>query len=107
MTYTEFALAQQRIEARRRLRDAQTQARQALQSPPSSSSHDLLNKLPIPIENLRRLGSGTWSMIKGREGTRPAFRVGQLDAELLDEELLDLLKGQVGEALRYFDVCLV
>ena len=46
-------------------------------------------------------------MIKGREGTRPTFRVGQLDAEQLDEELLDLLKGQVGEALKYFDVGLV
>jgi hypothetical protein len=34
-------------------------------------------------------------LIKGRDGTRPAFRVGQVDAELLDEELLGLLKGQV------------
>jgi peroxin-2 len=25
-----------------------------------------------------------------------------VDAELLDEELLELLKGQVGEALKYF-----
>ncbi|WES02037.1 hypothetical protein PX690_21455 [Bacillus velezensis] len=44
----------------------------------------------------------TWDTISGREGTRPAFRVGQVDAELLDEELLDLLKGQVGEGLKYF-----
>ena len=45
-----------------------------------------------------------WNSIKGREGTRPAFRVGQVDAELLDEELLGLLKGQVGDALKYFGV---
>jgi peroxin-2 len=43
-----------------------------------------------------------WDTIKGREGTKPAFRVGQVDAELLDEELLELLKGQVGEALKYY-----
>ncbi|CAK7568728.1 MAG: peroxisome assembly protein (Peroxin-2) [Sporothrix epigloea] len=33
--------------------------------------------------------------------TRPAFRVTQVDAELLDEELLDLLRGQVTDALQY------
>lgn len=32
---------------------------------------------------------------------RPAFRVSQVDAELLDEELLELLRGQVADALRY------
>jgi peroxin-2 len=30
--------------------------------------------------------------------------VGQVDAELLDEELLELLKGQVGEGLKYLGV---
>ena len=30
--------------------------------------------------------------------------MGQVDAELLDEELLDLLKGQVGEGLKYLGV---
>lgn len=48
-----------------------------------------------------------WDTIKGREGTRPAYRVGQVDAELLDEELLELLKGQVGEGLKYFGVRLI
>ncbi|KAI5813671.1 Pex12 amino terminal region-domain-containing protein [Pyronema omphalodes] len=33
---------------------------------------------------------------------RPAFRVGQLDTELLDEELLELLKGQLWGGLKYF-----
>ena len=45
-----------------------------------------------------------WDAINGREGTRPAYRVGQVDAELLDEELHELLKGQVGEGLKYFGV---
>lgn len=43
-----------------------------------------------------------WSIIQSREGTRPVFRVGQVDAEQLDEELLQLLKGQAGEALKYY-----
>ena len=38
-------------------------------------------------------------------GSRPAFRVGQLDTELLDEELLELLKGQLWGGLKYFRVC--
>ncbi len=43
-----------------------------------------------------------WESINGRKGTNPSFRVGQVDAELLDEELLGLLKGQVGDASKYF-----
>ncbi|KAF2644400.1 hypothetical protein P280DRAFT_391228 [Massarina eburnea CBS 473.64] len=43
-----------------------------------------------------------WDRVKGREGSRPEFRVGQVDAEQLDEELLDLLKGQAAEGLKYF-----
>ncbi|CAK7234161.1 peroxisome assembly protein (Peroxin-2) [Sporothrix bragantina] len=35
------------------------------------------------------------------DGSRPAFRVSQVDAELLDEELLELLRGQVADALQY------
>ncbi|KAI5851720.1 Pex12 amino terminal region-domain-containing protein [Morchella snyderi] len=37
-----------------------------------------------------------------KTGARPAFRVGQLDTELLDEELLELLKGQLWNGLKYF-----
>jgi len=43
-----------------------------------------------------------WDSLSDPTGSQPSFRVGQLDAELLDEELLDLLKGQVGDALKYF-----
>jgi peroxin-2 len=41
----------------------------------------------------------------GTDGVRPAFRVGQLDTELLDEELLELMKGQLWNGLKYFTVC--
>ena len=44
----------------------------------------------------------TWTTLLSREGTRPSTRVGQVDAELLDEDLIQLLKGQVGEALKYY-----
>ena len=100
MTSADFALAQQRLEARRRLREAEAQARleQQRSSPPSSAS----SRLPFPFSRIQRAGLQTWDGIRGREGTRPAFRVGQVDAELLDEELQDLLKAQVGEALKYF-----
>ena len=36
--------------------------------------------------------------------SRPAFRVGQLDTELLDQELLEFLKGQLWGGLKYFSV---
>lgn len=103
MTSADFSLAQQRVLARRRLRDAEAQARAAEQQ--RSYTLATVNRLPFPFRGVGRAGLQGWSSIKGREGTRPAFRVGQVDAELLDEELLDLLKAQVGEALKYFGVC--
>jgi peroxin-2 len=72
MPAADFAAAQQRIAARRALRSKQHE--------PSSP----------------------WRMLAGRSGTRPAFRVGQVDAELLDAELIDLLRSQVGDALKFF-----
>ncbi|KAI7224128.1 hypothetical protein KC352_g16039, partial [Hortaea werneckii] len=54
---------------------------------------------------LRVLAHQTWNLwddISNPYGTRPAFRVGQVDAELLDEELLELLKNQAGEGLKLF-----
>ena len=102
MTSIDFAAAQQRVEARHRLLASQTQAR--LQSQRSLQASNAVNRLPFPLNRLGRRGIETWNVIKGREGTKPAFRVGQVDAELLDEELLELFKGQVGEALKYFGV---
>ncbi|KAL1596657.1 peroxisome assembly protein (Peroxin-2) [Paraconiothyrium brasiliense] len=86
MPSADFAAAQERIAARRA---------------------QLARKLPSHAPASTRLPFSTsiisiWDSIKGREGTHPAFRVGQVDAELLDEELLGLLKGQVGEGLKYF-----
>ncbi|KAI9712987.1 MAG: peroxisome assembly protein (Peroxin-2) [Candelaria pacifica] len=100
MTSTDFALAQQRITARRQLRAAEAKARQEQQQ--RSHASTAFDRLPFPFSRLGRTSIGNWDTIKGREGTRPAFRVGQVDAELLDEELLELLKGQVGEALKYY-----
>ncbi|MCJ1245871.1 peroxisome assembly protein (Peroxin-2) [Trapelia coarctata] len=100
MTSTDFAAAQQRVLARRQLLEAERQTRLDSQSREQASS--ILSRLPFPLRGLAQNGVEKWDAVKGREGTRPAFRVGQVDAELLDEELLDLLKGQVGEALKFF-----
>lgn len=101
MTSTNFALAQQRVAERRATRERESQARIAAQREASRASEQL-DGLSYPLSRLRTAGVTTWESISGREGTRPAFRVGQVDAELLDEELLELLKGQVGEGLKYF-----
>lgn len=101
MASADFALAQERIAARRRAREAEATAQLAAQQE-NSEARQWLARLPYPLVGLGRAGITTWDNIRGREGTRPAFRVGQVDAELLDEELLELLRGQVGEALKYF-----
>lgn len=105
MSSTNFAAAQERVLERRRLREAEARARLADQQRTSPVNSAAVQRLPYPLSRLTGSGWALWSSIKGRDGTRPAFRVGQVDAELLDEELLDLLKGQVGEALKYFGVC--
>lgn len=97
MTNSSFAQAQQRVAARRQAREAQAIAAAAAQRE-SSRVHAQLQRLPFPLSRL----SSAWSAVSSVEGTRPAFRVGQVDAELLDEELLDLLGGQVRDALKYF-----
>ncbi|EEH11060.1 peroxin 2 [Histoplasma capsulatum G186AR] len=99
MTPTDFAAAQERILERRRLREAE--ARSQI-SEPVARLPAAIGKLPYPLSRASDAGILLWDTIKGREGTGPAFRVGQVDAELLDEELLALLKGQVGEGLKYF-----
>ena len=100
MSHASFAAAQERVNARHaarnQARQAQLQARQAfIQDSPFS-------RLPYPLNQVASPLSSLWLTLVSREGTRPAFRVGQVDAELLDEELLELLKGQVGEALKYY-----
>lgn len=102
MTSVDFAAAQQRSEERRKHR--LTEARTRLESQRSTRALDALDRLPSSLRGLGQRGVNAWDTIKGREGTKPAFRVGQVDAELLDEELLELLRGQVGEGLKYFGV---
>ena len=96
MTSSSFALAQERLHTRRQAREIAAQASR----PPNPSS----DRLPFPLRFLGHASLSTWERIKGREGTGPAFRVGQVDAELLDEELLEMLRGQAGEGLKYFGV---
>ncbi|KAJ5084636.1 hypothetical protein NUU61_009215 [Penicillium alfredii] len=102
MSSTNFAAAQERVLERRRLREAEASARLAAQQRASPINSATVQRLPYPINRLPSSGWRLWNSIRGREGTRPAFRVGQVDAELLDEELLGLMKGQVGDALKYF-----
>ncbi|KAH8899254.1 hypothetical protein GQ53DRAFT_741370 [Thozetella sp. PMI_491] len=101
MSDSSFAEAQRRLQERRQAREATAQAQLAAQQ----SARQLRARIAetqSPL--LRRLGASTlslWDTLTSREGTRPAFRVGQVDAELLDEELVELLRGQVHDAVRY------
>ncbi|KAF3762158.1 hypothetical protein M406DRAFT_228222, partial [Cryphonectria parasitica EP155] len=96
-----FAQAQARLAERRAAREAQSRARVAADQSASRLRSQLAsNRSPL----LRAFGGralSLWDSLSSREGTRPAFRVGQVDAELLDEELLTLLQEQVGDALKY------
>ncbi|KKF95783.1 Peroxisomal biogenesis factor 2 [Ceratocystis platani] len=66
-----------------------------------SALRQRLTALPGPLSRL----TGLYDVLTGSPmpgaTSRPNFRVGQVDAELLDNELVDLLRGQVGEALKY------
>lgn len=102
-TSTNFAQAQARLAARRQAREAEARAAAAAAQQSASQLRARVAATQSPL--LRRLGGSTlslWDAVSSREGTRPVFRVGQVDAELLDEELVGLLKGQVGEAVKYF-----
>ena len=103
MATSDFSAAQQRVLARRQRREA---AARTTLNRDSQVAASRLRRLPSPVAALGQRGVETWHRISGREGTGPAFRVGQVDAELLDEELLSLLKDQVGEGLKLLGVCL-
>ncbi|KAI1907322.1 peroxisome assembly protein (Peroxin-2) [Ophidiomyces ophidiicola] len=98
MTSANFAAAQARVLERHQQRETEAQNNRLR---PSSRLPPALRDLPYPLGRLSGSSLALWDTVKGREGTRPAFRVGQVDSELLDEELLGLLKGQVGEGLKY------
>lgn len=102
MSSPTFAEAQARLAERRATRESQARARLAAEQSAASQLRARLSSHSSPL--LRGLGGSAlslWDTISSREGTRPAFRVGQVDAELLDEELVGLLREQVGEALKY------
>ena len=102
MTSLGFAEAQQRVLARQHQRAAERHALHETRRQEIASSR--LTRLPFPLGRLGGQSLALWDQIKGREGTRPAFRVGQLDAELLDEQLLELLQEQAREGLKYLGV---
>lgn len=96
-----FAQAQARLAARRQQRETEARAR-AAEAQSASRLRTQIAASSSPL--LRGFGSSTlafWDAATSREGTKPSFRVGQVDAELLDEELLAQLRTQVGEGLRY------
>lgn len=96
MTSNSFSDAVRRLADRREARERE--CRRAAAEASTSHARERLQRCFFPLNQL----PAAWDNVSGSEGTRPAFRVGQVDAELLDSELLDLLKGQAGEALKYF-----
>ena len=96
MSSSSFAAAQERILARQTAR--QQEARALHQQVAIPASQPPLTRL---TQSVRPRLSSFWGTLLDSEGTRPTFRVGQVDAELLDEELLGLLKTQVGDGLKY------
>lgn len=93
----DFAAAQQRIHARRAASAAEVRS--------AALRHETEHlrrfaRLPPPLRSLALETSRAWHAVRSPFGTGPAFRVGQVDAELLDEELLDLLCKQAAEGLR-------
>ncbi|KAI1334412.1 Pex12 amino terminal region-domain-containing protein [Xylariaceae sp. FL0016] len=100
MTSSSFAQAQQRLAARRQACEREARA-QLIAHREASRAWSKVSRLPFPFNRLGATSLSTWELISSREGTRPAFRVGQVDAELLDEDLVGQLRDQVGEALKY------
>lgn len=96
---TDFAAAQERILARRAASEAASSSAAALLT---HSRSERFLALPPSLRVLAHQSLRAWDVIKSPYGTRPAFRVGQVDAELLDEELLNLLKKQAGEGLKLY-----
>jgi peroxin-2 len=100
MSSGSFAAAQQRVLERQAARQREAEAYRA--SLIAEAQQTPFARLPRPLNRAAPQLTSFWSTLVSSEGTKPAFRVGQVDAELLDEELLSLLRGQVGEGLKYF-----
>lgn len=99
MSPADFAAAQSRILARRATSADLSQA-----PPPAPTLPPALLRLPPALRTVAASSLSTYNTLAHRASHAPTpyFRVGQVDAELLDEELLSLLKGQVSEALKYY-----
>lgn len=96
----DFAAAQKRILQRRAAREEALVAVHLQQRDARTAS---LVRLPPSIRNFVIESLRLWDeRVVSPYGTSPAFRVGQVDAELLDEALLDLLKKQAGEGLKLY-----
>lgn len=95
----DFAAAQKRILERRAAREEALQTANALQRDQRIAE---LTRLPPSLRTYAYEVLQLWDVVKSPYGTSPAFRVGQVDAELLDEALLGLLKKQAGEGLKLF-----
>lgn len=100
MSTGSFAAAQERILVRQAARRTENEELRRIQDVAASALP--LARLPFPLNQTAGPLYSFWNTLFISEGTKPAFRVGQVDAELLDEELLNLLQGQVGEAIKYF-----
>ena len=99
MTNADLVNARKRVEARRA---------QRIQNQNGSHLDDTSARRNLsPIERVRNSVTGVWNVLRGYEGPKPASRVRQVDTELLDQELLGLLQGQVGEALKFYQVSVV
>ncbi|KKA28789.1 hypothetical protein TD95_002825 [Thielaviopsis punctulata] len=97
-----FLEAQQRIVARRSAREANHIA-QISSARDANSIRRHLTQLPGPLSRLTTLYDAlTFSSMSPSDSSRLQFRIGQVDAELLDTELVELLRGQVNEGLKYF-----
>ena len=101
MSSGSFAAAQQRIQARQEAR--RQEARTAQQAQQTLARESVFGRLPFPLNRSAGPLTSLWTTLLDSEGTQPAVRVGQVDAELLDEELLTLLKAQIADALKYFN----
>ncbi|KAF2969644.1 hypothetical protein GQX73_g3903 [Xylaria multiplex] len=100
MSSSSFAQAQHRLAERRQAREREAQAQLAAHRE-ASRAWSRVTRLPYPLDRLGSTSLSAWELVSSREGTKPIFRVGQVDAELLDEDLVNQLRDQVGEALKY------
>ncbi|RKF56240.1 Peroxisomal biogenesis factor 2 [Erysiphe neolycopersici] len=100
MTKYELASAQQRLAARRAAATSPKAPSTSIE--PSSSLLGQNSRLLAILGQFQAITWKGYENVSRREGTRPSYRVGQFDAEQLDQELLEILQRQVVDGLKYF-----